>query len=44
MTTDNEKQFINEETSIESVEYFRTPEGKNVTRKVIREADPEDDK
>lgn len=44
MTPVDEKQFIEEESSVESVEYVRTPDGKNVTIKKSREAEPKDGK
>jgi len=31
MTSEDEKQFTKEETSVESAEYIRTPDGRNVT-------------
>lgn len=43
MTSEDEKQFIREETGIESAEFIRTPDGRNVTRKVIREDESNDE-
>jgi hypothetical protein len=37
MTSENRKRILEEEERVESAEYLRTPDGRNVTRKVSRE-------
>ena len=38
MTSDNKKRILEEEARVESADYIRTPDGRNVTRKVSSEA------
>jgi hypothetical protein len=44
MTDEDEKRFVEEEVRVTSAEYFRTPTGKNVTRKVIGDSGEKDEK
>ncbi len=44
MTPQDEKQFIEEESSVESADYVRTPDGKNVVIKKIKEAEAKGEK
>jgi|GEM_PF-1582139 hypothetical protein len=44
MATGDTERTIEKEADVESAEYIRTPDGRNVVRTVVRDPEPTDEK